>query len=82
MKNLYLVATSGLGDYHVLANDPTEAQNALKRILDEQSYGMSADRRIINIEWLAEAFDKSLHDSTKPFLSDKSKRLLIVHHWA
>jgi hypothetical protein len=81
MKNLYLVTTSGLGDYHVLANDPTEAQNSLKRILDEQSYGTFDDRRITNIKWLAEAFSKSLNDNTKPFLSDKSKRLLIVSHW-
>lgn len=82
MKNLYLVTTNGLGDYHVLANDPTEAQNALKRILNEQRYGTPDDRRIINIKWLAEAFDTSLQDDAKPFLSDKSKRLLIVQHWA
>ena len=82
MKNLYLVTTNGLGDYHVLANDPTEAQNALKRILDEQSYDTSDDRRITNIKWLAESFGKSLQDDAKPFLSDKSKRLLIVQHWA
>ena len=81
MKNLYLVTTSGLGDYHVLANDPTEAQNSLKRILDEQNYGTSDHRRIISIKWLAEAFGKSLSDDTKPFLSDKSKRLLIVKDW-
>ena len=80
MKNLYLVTTNGLGDYHVLANDPTEAQNVLKRILDEQSYGTDDARRITNIKWLAEAFGKSLQDDAKPFLSDKSKRLLIVQH--
>lgn len=82
MKNLYLVTTSSFCDYHVLANDPTEAQDALKRILDEQKYGTSDDRRITNIKWIAKAFDKSLHDDKKPFLSDKSKRLLIVQHWA
>ena len=81
MKNLYLVTTNGLGDYYVLANDPTEAQNALKAILDEQKFGSSDDRRIINIKWIAEAFSKSLNDDTKPFLSDKAKRLLIVQHW-
>jgi len=81
MKNLYLLTTKGLGNYHALANDPTEAQDSLKRILDEQNYGNSDDRRIVNIEWIAEAFGKSSSNDTKPFLSDKSKRLLIVSHW-
>lgn len=81
MKNLYLLTTRGLGEYHVLANDPTEAESTLKRIFDEQKYGSSDDRRIVNIKWLAEAFSKSSNDETKPFLSDKSKRLLIVQHW-
>ena len=26
MKNLYLVSTSGLGQFHVIANDPTEGR--------------------------------------------------------
>lgn len=82
MKNLYLVTTNGLGDYYVLANDPTEAQNTLKRILDEQSYGTSDGRRITNIKWLSETIGKLLIDNTKPFLSDKYKRLLIVQDWA
>ena len=82
MTNLYLATTQGLGDYHILANDPTEAQNALKKILDEQKYGTSDSRRITNIKWLAEAFGKALHDKAKHLLSDKSKRLLIVQHWA
>ena len=28
MKNLYLISTSGLGQFHVIANDPTEAEKA------------------------------------------------------
>lgn len=80
MTNLYFVTTQGLGDFHILANDPTEAQNALKKILDEQNYGTSDSRRITNIKWLAEAFGQALQDKSKPFLSDKSKRLLIVQH--
>jgi hypothetical protein len=49
MGNLYLLTTKGLGNYHVLANSPTEAQDSLKRILDEQNYGNPDDRRIVNI---------------------------------
>ncbi len=81
MENLYLLTTNGLGDYYVLANDPTEAQKALIKILDDQNYGLYNDRRVINIKWITESFGKSLNDETKPFLSDKSKRLLIVKHW-
>lgn len=82
MNNLYLVTTNGLGDYHVIADDPNTAQGALKAILDEQNYGNTDDRRVVNIKWLAEAFGQALHDKTKPFLSDKTKRLLIVQNWS
>ena len=34
MKNLYLISTSGLGQFHVIANDPTEAEKALIKIFD------------------------------------------------
>lgn len=82
MKNLYLVSTSGLGQFHVIANDPTEAENALVKIFNEQDYGFRGDRRVINIKWLAEAFKPDFRDNKKPFLSDKETRLLIVQHWA
>jgi hypothetical protein len=82
MKNLYLVSTSGLGQFHVIANDPTEAENALVKIFNEQDYGFRGDRRVIDIKWLAEAFKPDFRDNKKPFLSDKETRLLIVQHWA
>lgn len=81
MKNLYQLTTRGLGDYYVLANDPTEAQDALKRIFNDQKYGSTDDRRILNIKWIAEAFDRSLADEKKPFLSNDSQRLFIVQNW-
>ena len=82
MKNLYLISTSGLGQFHVIANDPTEAEKALIKIFDDQDYGFKKDRRVTNIEWLAEAFKPDYRDGKKPFLSDKETRLLIVQHWA
>lgn len=81
MNNLYLLTTKGLGDFHIIANDPTEAQNALIKILQEQDYGLSEHRHVMNIQWLAEAPKESLQRDGKPFLSDKSKRLLIVKDW-
>ena len=56
MKNLYLLSTAGLGQYYAIANDPTEAQNTLTNIFDDQDYGFIKDRRITKIEWLADAF--------------------------
>ena len=81
MKNLYLVSTSGLGQFHVIANNPSEAENALVKILDAQDYGFKNDRRVINIKWIAQAFRPNFRDNKKPFLSDKETRLLIVEDW-
>lgn len=83
MKNLYLISTNGLGQFYVIANDPTEAEKALIKIFDDQDYGFKKDRRVTNIQWLAEeAFKPDYQDNKKPFLSDKETRLLIVQHWA
>ena len=82
MENLYLLSTEGLGQFHVIANDPTEAQNALTKIFNDQDYGFKKDRRITNIEWLAESFKPDYRDAKKPFLSDKGTKLLIVSKWA
>jgi len=81
MKSLYLLTTAGLGKFHVIAEDPTEAQNALVKIFNEQKYGTTDDRRVVNIEWVSGEFGEALHDKEKPFLSDKSRRLFIVSDW-
>jgi len=82
MKNLYLVSTSGLGQFHVIANDPTEAERALIKIFNDQDYGFRSDRRVTDIKWLAEALKPDYRDNKKPIISDKETRLLIVQHWA
>ena len=81
MENLYLITTKGLGQFHVIANDPTEAQNALIKIYKDQDYGFEPDRYVTNIQWLAESFKPDYSDNTKPFLSCKETRLLIVQNW-
>ena len=81
MKNLYLVTTRGLGQYYIIANDPTEAENALMKIFNDQEYGFETDRRVMKIEWLAASFIPHYIDNNKPFLSKKDTRLLIVDDW-
>lgn len=82
MKNLYLLTTKGLGQFHVIANDPTQAQESLLKILDEQDYGFKSERQVTNIEWITEAFKPDFTDKSRPFLSSKENRLLIVGDWA
>lgn len=53
-KKLYLVSTKTLGDYYVVAENPNEAQDRLKTLLDKADYGFSDSRKIINIKLLAD----------------------------
>lgn len=81
MKSLYLLTTKGLGDYYVIAENPFEAQHSLISIFNEQNYGTSDTRNVVNIKILTKSFGESLSDNNKPFLSDKNCRLLIVDDW-
>lgn len=78
MKTLYLISTSGVGDFHVIAEDPTTAENILKSILDKCDYGFSSDRRITSIKIIDAEPQKGLKDESLPHLSDKSKRLILA----
>ena len=49
--------TTGLGDYFVIANDPTEAEHKLSKLLNENDYGYSRNRRVTKFEVLAEEAD-------------------------
>ncbi len=80
MENLYLLTTAGLGDYYVLAKDPTEAQNALRKILDDQDYGISDRREVVVIKLISKGFRPAWRDKSQPFLSG-GERLLIVRDW-
>lgn len=46
--------TTGLGDYFVIATDPTEAEQKLSRLLNENNYGFLRDRTVTKFEVLAE----------------------------
>lgn len=79
MKNLYLLTTKGLGDFYVLASDPTKAQESLIKVLDYGKYGFDEDRFVTNIQWITESLEQLTTDGCKYNLSDKSARLLIVN---
>lgn len=49
--------TTGLGDYFVVASDPTEAEQKLSKLLNENDYGYSRNRRVTKFEVLAEEAD-------------------------
>lgn len=51
--------TNGLGDYWVVAEDPTEGKTKLEAILDEARYGFSKDREVKNIAIIAEKIENS-----------------------
>ena len=57
MEKLYKLTTSELGDFYVIAKDPTSAQKRLESELDKSNYGFSHERKVITIERLAEEID-------------------------
>lgn len=46
-----------IGTYWVIANDPTEAVNKLKGILDKNDYGFYDNRKVNTITVVAESID-------------------------
>ena len=75
MKTLYKIS-NGLGDYYVIANDPTEANNKLKEVLDAgQGYGFSSNRKTKSIIPVAEEIEKS-SSTMSPY--DLTERYLLT----
>lgn len=61
---LYLVSTVGFGDYYIIANDPTSAENKILSILNESDYGFSSERGVIkhNDKWVSAIYkDNIMH---------------------
>lgn len=50
---LYLIETSGLGDFYVLSDGTTNAELKLSKMLDKADYGFSKDRAIVSIKIIA-----------------------------
>lgn len=51
--NLYKL-TNGLGDYWVVSTDPTAAQDRLHQVLEYGDYGFRDERKVKNVELIAE----------------------------
>lgn len=49
--------TTGIGYYYVIANDPTEAEQKLSKLLNENDYGYARNRSVTKFEVLAEEAD-------------------------
>jgi hypothetical protein len=70
-QNLYKVSNR-LGNFYVIASDPTAAQTKLETKLDKHDHGFSKDRKVIDIYLVAE----QTTDDTFAF-SGELKRLLL-----
>ena len=53
MKTLYKIKNE-LADYFIIANDPTEAEQKLLKVLNDADYGFSRKRKTISITPIAE----------------------------
>lgn len=71
--NLYLL-TNGLGDWYVIADDPTSAQKDLESRLELEDYGFYQKRPVTNIQLLAQELTSGLNQ--KWFFSSSHNLLL------
>jgi len=78
---LFNVLTKGLGSYYVITTDPTSAQIAIEKMLNDQNYGYSDQRIVIHIDLVGSEPSNSLSNKLQPFLYDENKRLIIVENW-
>lgn len=51
---LYLLTTSGLGDFYLVAKSPNDAESKLSTLLDKADYGFREKRKVENIRLLSE----------------------------
>lgn len=59
--NLYLITTSGMGQFYVTGDDPGEAQHKLLKKLEPEN-GFSYDKEVVNIRFLGKKWnDKYLN---------------------
>ncbi len=63
--NLYRLTTLGLGDYWVVASDPTTAETLLLSTLNKADYGFRNSREVLIITKIASA------NQDYRFISDK-----------
>ena len=72
---LYKLETRGIGIFHVVANDPTEAENRLKELLSQAAYGFTSDRVVLSIGLISQEV-VLFGGAPKPCFSDDYKLIL------
>lgn len=71
---LYKLITRGLGEFYLIANNATEAQNKLEGELRKANYGFHNDQDVINIEIITD----ELKEFPEGKLNFSSKSKLII----
>lgn len=74
MKRKLYKLTNKLGDYYIIAEHPTEAQDKLETCLKQADYSFDSHRKVYNIELIAEEVIPALNQ--KYFFSDGNNLLL------
>ncbi len=72
---LYLLTTKGLGDFYMVADSPSDAENTLREELDKANYGYEDNRDVLNIQFLAKELE-SLRAEEPLFFSSKNNLIL------
>lgn len=72
-KKLYLISTMRLGDFYVIAENPTRAQTKLEEQLNTGSYGAYSARDVTNIKILS---TENRNDNNDIVFSE-NKRLVL-----
>ena len=67
VRNLYRLKNK-LGDYWVVAEHPTQAQEKLLTLLNKNSYGATDHRKVVNIELVAEGIENEEFITGKHFI--------------
>lgn len=71
---LYLLTTAGLGDFYVIADNPSEAESHVLELLNKADYGFTSQRKICNIKVVAEEVGEFPKD--KPNFSSGNNLIL------
>lgn len=66
---LYKLTTAGLGDFWVVATDPSEAVSILDGELRRADYGMDSHRQVTNIAVITHAIPRDLENGKLIFSS-------------
>ena len=67
VRNLYRLKNK-LGDYWVVAEHPTQAQEKLLKLLNKNDYGITSHRIVVSIDLIAEGIENEEFITGKHFI--------------